>query len=205
MHSRLSNLKVLLATLLLAFVAGCSSNSQEVETALSQPTAQTNAQSTNTPNQTSLASEATPSAAETVTNAQTEQKQPEQVEVAALNPAQSMTFLPVEGAPQGKVSTLSKSLQQAAATHNLNLVPGTQGNAAYQVKGYFSALNDGSGTLLVYIWDVMDKSGNRLHRINGQERSSSLNTDPWQSITDVELKRVADTTAARLKSWVQTR
>jgi len=51
----------------------------------------------------------------------------------------------------------------------------------------------------------MDKSGNRLHRINGQERSSSLNTDPWQSITDVELKRVADTTAARLKSWVQTR
>jgi hypothetical protein len=87
----------------------------------------------------------------------------------------------------------------------LNLLSPTQPGAAYRVQGYFSALSDGSGTLLVYVWDVLDASGKRVHRINGQERSGSTNVDPWQSITDDELRRVADRTTVQLKSWVETR
>ena len=66
------------------------------------------------------------------------------------------------------------------------------------------ALNDGNGTLLVYVWDVLDNTGKSVHRINGQERSSSNKSNPWEAITEDELSRVADATAIRIKSWVET-
>ncbi len=141
-----------------------------------------------------LAAEEPATPAETVTSAQT----------ASLATGNAMTFLPVEGAPQGKVTELSKSIRLAAQTHELSVLPATQSGAKYQVKGYFSALNDGSGTLLIYIWDIFDGSGKRLHRINGQERTSTTKTNPWNAISEKELARVADATAQRLKTWVET-
>ncbi len=126
-------------------------------------------------------------------------------QTAAIDPSQSIAFLPVEGAPQSTVSALNRSLRNSSQVHGLGLVPGNTTNAKYRVKGYFSALNDGTGTLLVYIWDVVDQNGNRIHRINGRERTGNASADPWQSITDQEISAVADTTAAKLKSWVEAR
>lgn len=126
-------------------------------------------------------------------------------QTAALPTGQSVQFLKLEGMPQSAASTLSNSLGATAQSHGLNLLSPTQAGAAYRIQGYFSALSDGSGTLLVYVWDVLDASGKRVHRINGQERSGSTNVDPWQSITDDELRRVADRTTVQLKSWVETR
>ena len=126
-------------------------------------------------------------------------------QTAAIDPSKSIVFLPVEGAPQSTVSALNRSLRNSSQVHGLGLVPGNTTNAKYRVKGYFSALNDGTGTLLVYIWDVVDQNGNRIHRINGRERTGNASADPWQSITDQEISAVADTTAAKLKSWVEAR
>ena len=154
-----------------------------------------------TENQNALAAEPLPSPAEQATGIQTGQE----VQTAALDTANAMTFLPIEGAPQGQMGLLSNSIRRSAVQQGLTVLPATlNGSAAYQVKGYFSALNDGAGTLLVYIWDVHEKSGRLLHRINGQERSSSTKTDPWQAISDRELTRVADNTAAKLKSFVSS-
>lgn len=199
-------MKSLITTLfLLAALAACTSTggNQVANTLASQDTA---GQAADTPasaeNQTALAPEPGPTPAEQATQAQAG----ENIELASINPEKAVTFVAVEGAPQGKVSTLSGAMRGAAQTHGLNLLPPSVGaSAPYQIKGYFSALNDGSGTLLVYIWDVQDKSGKMLHRINGQERSGTIKTDPWQAITETELRRVADNTAARLKSWVDTR
>lgn len=113
-----------------------------------------------------------------------------------------MSFLPVEGAPQSAVSLLSKRLNSAGKSRGLAMLPSSANDADYKVKGFFSALDDGSGTLLVYIWDVYDNGGKRLYRFNGQERGSSSKSDPWQAIGDEELTRVADSTAANLRSWL---
>ena len=126
------------------------------------------------------------------------------VQTAALDTTNTISFLPVSGAPQGAVTKLSRSLRESAQTSGLSLIPANQPGARYQVKGYFSALDDGSGTLLVYVWDVLDGSGNRLHRINGQERTTSKSTDPWQAVGQGELNRVAGTTVARLNSWLHS-
>ncbi|MGI9351766.1 MAG: hypothetical protein ACR2O3_09405 [Rhizobiaceae bacterium] len=193
---------LVIATMLV--VSACTGSGQVGETLAPKPVA-SQTQPTGTRykdpiSETALAAENRASPAETVTTAQTGQE----TQVASLGAANAMSFLPVQGAPQGKVTQLSRSLKQSADSYGLTVLPANQSGAAYQVKGYFSALNDGSGTLLIYIWDIEDKSGKRIHRINGQERTSTSKTDPWQAITEEDLARVADATAARLKSWVET-
>ena len=190
----------LVAFTCIIMISACtSSGGNQVSDTLSVPQASNNqAGNSGTSNTTALTQPSQPSAAENVTNSQLGQSSKQ----ASLGSSTAVTFLPVQGAPQDKVTLLSRALRTSAQSYQLSLLPTTQQGSEYQVKGYFSALSDGSGTLLVYIWDVLDKSGKRLHRINGQERAGSIKPDPWQAITDVELGRVADTTAARLKSWV---
>jgi hypothetical protein len=84
------------------------------------------------------------------------------------------------------------------------VVASVQQGAQFQVKGYFSALEDGSGTLLVYVWDVLDTNNKRVYRINGQEQSSSKAADPWSAVTPDMLDRVAQTTISQLKSWLSS-
>lgn len=123
-------------------------------------------------------------------------------QVASLDTSKAITFLPFEGAPQSKASSLTSLLNSSAQSNGLAILPPTRTGAKYRVKGYFSALNDGNGTLLVYVWDVVDGTGKRLHRINGRERSGTSKTDPWQAISDAEIERVAKDTTSRLKTWV---
>ena len=178
--------RVVLLVVALVLMAGCTASTVD-QTLSPQPiAAQTNSQPQSA---TALVPE-TPST---------------QTQIASVASGTSLSFLPIEGAPAGAVQQLSKSIQRSANNHGLALRPSNDPSPQYRVKGYFSALNDGTGTLLTYIWDVVDANGKRLHRINGQERSGSRSTDPWQSITTAEIDRVADTTAASLKSWVDTR
>jgi hypothetical protein len=178
-------------------LSACTQTTTNVDTALT-PQPQAAAPTAQAPSATALASEGTQtSAAQTVTQAQTE--------TASLDTSNAMTFLPVEGAPQTAITNLSKSLRTSASSKGLKVLSPTQAGSRYKVKGYFSALDDGSGTLLVYVWDVLDQSGKRVHRINGQERANSASGDPWRAITDEELSRVADRTTTSLKAWVDTK
>lgn len=216
--------KSILSLALLLTIAACTSASVEQDLApqpiISQtqpaitPSAQTD------PN--ALATQTSPTPVQNVTEAQLQPQTGNQAqstgladggaptptttqEVASLDTSKAMTFLPFEGAPQSKASSLTRSLNSSAQANGLAILPTTRAGAKYRVKGYFSAFNDGNGTLLVYVWDVVDGSGKRVHRINGRERTGTSKTDPWQAITDVEIERVAKDTTSRLKTWVDKR
>lgn len=135
-----------------------------------------------------------------------------QNEIAATNTQQvpvvsgkSVAFLPVSNAPQSTVTNLTASIRKAATTNRVPIVGSLQDGASYQVKGYFSALEDGSGTLLVYVWDVLDRGNKRVYRISGQEQSSSKSADPWASVTPAMVDRVANSTLSQLRNWLATR
>lgn len=125
-------------------------------------------------------------------------------QVASLPSTKSVAFLPVSNAPQSAVSTLSSSIRSAATQNQVTIVNSLQDGASYQVKGYFSALEDGSGTLLVYVWDVLDKNNKRVYRISGQERSNRKSADPWSAITNQMITQVANNSLSQLKSWLAT-
>lgn len=117
----------------------------------------------------------------------------------------AVAFLPVSNAPQGAVTNLASSIRQAASNNGIQLVASVESGAEYQVKGYFSALEDGGGTLLVYVWDVLDRNNKRVYRINGQEQSNAKAADPWSAVTPEMMDRVARSTLSQLRTWLASR
>lgn len=126
-------------------------------------------------------------------------------QIAALPTTRPVAFLPVSNAPQTAISSLTSSIRNSAANNQVTIVASVQDGAEYQIKGYFSALEDGSGTLLVYVWDVLDRNNKRVYRISGQEQSSGKSSDPWASVTPQMIDRVAVSTLSQLKSWLTSR
>jgi len=220
-----NSFKMIASMLALVVLAACTSTSVDqgltpqttnAQTVTTQDTAlvtQSDVQTANINQQTdpnALAAQTTPTPTQNVTENQLQQPAATQTptatqEIASLDTSRAMTFLPFEGAPQSKTASLTRFLNTSAQSNGLAILPATRAGAKYRVKGYFSALNDGNGTLLVYVWDVVDGTGKRLHRINGRERTGTTKTDPWQAITDAEIERVARDTTARLKTWVDKR
>lgn len=197
-------LRIGFAVFFAAAVSACSQTSQPVTSVLEQPPS-TGTQAADSTNSSNISANAlTDDGTSANGQSQTAFGTPTGQQSSALS-SDVIAVLPLEGAPQTAMTSLSRSLKNYASNRGLNLQVNSRSGATYQVKGYFSALNDGSGTLLVYVWDVLDQSGRRVHRINGQERSGTSRSDPWLAITDNELGRVADRTAAGLKAWVDTK
>lgn len=124
---------------------------------------------------------------------------------SALSPSPGVTFLPVLGPPQSAISQLSSSIRNSAQGNSVTIIPKGQTGATYQVKGYFSALDDGTGTRLIFIWDVLDRNGRKIHRISGEERTSSRNANPWSAIDSGMITNIVERTMQNLRGWMSTR
>lgn len=135
-------------------------------------------------------------AAETSTGAQ---------EVAAVSPAAEATetirFLPIIGAPVEAVTPLSKRLGAEARSNGLSIRSASDNSSKYILKGYFSAMNDNGKTIVVYVWDVLDGSGARLHRIQGQESVSGTASDPWSAVPARTMEGIAQKTIRQYLDW----
>lgn len=126
-------------------------------------------------------------------------------QTASLAPSPGVAFLPVLGPPQSAVSRLSSAVVRSARANSITIIPNGQPGAKYQVKGYFSALDDGSGTRLIYIWDILDQSGRNIHRISGEERTNSRNADPWTAVDANVINAVVERTMQNFQGWLSTR
>lgn len=115
---------------------------------------------------------------------------------ALLGPVQ---FLPVVGAPPNTVASLSKALSDSAAANGIAIAPSEGPAAPLRLKGYLSALDEGSRTVVVYVWDVVDPAGNRVSRIQGQERIAGTAADPWSNVGDAALQAIASRTMAEIR------
>lgn len=113
---------------------------------------------------------------------------PAQTQQAAASPAAATTgsggirFLPIIGAPVQAVTPLSKQLGASARSQGLAIKSSTDKTSDHILKGYFSALNDGGKTTVVYVWDILDGSGNRLHRIQGQDSVAKTAAEDRKSV-----------------------
>jgi hypothetical protein len=85
-----------------------------------------------------------------------------------LTGGNTVRFLPIIGAPvqasrhsraARRRGPLARPVDQELDRHSSD----------YILKGYLSAFSDGGKVTVVYVWDVLDSTGGRLHRIQGQE------------------------------------
>jgi hypothetical protein len=111
-------------------------------------------------------------------------------------------FAELTGAPATHTMAFSRAISKEATLRKLSVVPAGDPSATYFVKGYLSAIGGAGGTLLVYVWDVTDTSGQRLHRVSGQEPAGGSSTDPWSGISDDAVANAASRTVDDLVAWV---
>jgi ABC-type uncharacterized transport system substrate-binding protein len=113
-----------------------------------------------------------------------------------------LQFAPIIGAPVEKVTPLSRELTAAAKARGLTIVPSADTSPSQILKGYFSLLNENGQVTVVYVFDVLDSSGNRLHRIQGQESTAASSaTASWESVPDAVMVKIADATIASFIAW----
>jgi hypothetical protein len=136
-----------------------------------------------------------------------QEEQPQQQ--ASLPPASSgddsIRFLPIIGAPVQAVTPLSRQLGAEARSHGLTIKGSTDTSSNYILKGYLSAFQDGPAITVTYVWDVLDNSGARLHRIQGNESVPLKGGDPWTAVPPSVMQQIASKTIAEFTSWRATR
>jgi len=111
-------------------------------------------------------------------------------------------FTEITGAPAQHIIEFSRALKSEAEKRKLTIVPEGDPSATYFVKGYLSAIGDRSGTLLVFVWDVTDTSGRRLHRVTGQEPAAGSGIDPWSGVDASAVRTAAQRTIDDLVAWI---
>jgi hypothetical protein len=132
-------------------------------------------------------------------------QQPEQQQ-ASLPPASaaggnSVRFLPIIGAPVEAVTPLSRQLGADARSLGLTIKSSSDSSAAYILKGYLSAFEDGPQISVSYVWDVLDSNGNRVHRIQGSEGAPLKRGDPWSAVPPAVMQKIATKTMSEFNSW----
>ncbi|MEM0899484.1 MAG: hypothetical protein AAGI92_05980 [Pseudomonadota bacterium] len=110
-------------------------------------------------------------------------------------------FAPIIGAPVDKVTSLSQQLTTSAPTANVQLSPGRADNLTHEIRGYFSALSEGSTTTVVHVWDVFTPDGQRVHRIQGQEVVQGTAADAWSVVPSQTMETIARNVLTQYAQW----
>lgn len=116
----------------------------------------------------------------------------------------TIRFLPIIGAPVQAVTPLSRQLGAAARSSGLTIKSTSDAAATHALKGYLSAFADGGKINVVYVWDVLDASGARLHRIQGQESVTGSEPDPWAAVPAQTMESIGVKTISAYTEWLAT-
>ena len=127
-----------------------------------------------------------------------------------VSPAQSaalsktrLQVAPIVGASVEAATPLTAELQARARQRGITLAGSTDQTATHVLKGYFSTMSEGSDTTVIYVWDVYDPAGNRLHRINGQQKAPSVKGgEGWAAVTPATMQGIADQTIDQFAAWL---
>lgn len=128
----------------------------------------------------------------------------QQTDVAAITSDARVQFAPVVGAASEASTPLAARLSARATQRGITLVQPGDSSATLVMKGYFSTIADDGRTTVIYVWDVVDPAGTRIHRIQGQATSATRG-EGWSSVDAATMESIADRTVDELASWLVSR
>lgn len=171
-----------------------------------QNTLEAQAQAMQSGNQTSPASSGPPPdwQGQSQAEAQSTAAAPQQEASLPAAAGNTIRFLPIIGAPVQAVTPLSRRLGAEARAAGLTIRPSSDTGTEQILKGYFSAFSDGEKITIVYVWDVLDNTGSRLHRMQGQENVPGSGRDPWAAVPSSTMELIAAKTIQDYMSWRQS-
>lgn len=124
--------------------------------------------------------------------------------LAAATSAQArVQFAAVVGAASGSLPSLEARLVARAAQRGITVAATGDAATTHVVRGYFSAFTEQNQTTVIYVWDVLDPAGNRVHRIQGQQKVAGAHG--WNSVAPQVMEAIADRTVDDLATWLASR
>jgi hypothetical protein len=112
---------------------------------------------------------------------------------------------PITNAPGEMIYAYQDTLKAKAATRQLKILATDDPTANYRLKIYLSAVGDYSATLMLYVVDIFDEQGVRIHRISGQITAGGSLNDPWANIRDTGVvTQAAQETIDALGNWAHS-
>ncbi|MEI8702492.1 hypothetical protein [Mesorhizobium sp. ISC15] len=122
---------------------------------------------------------------------------------AAVIARTRLQVAPIVGASVEAATPLTAELQTRAKQRGITLAGSAGQTPTHVLKGYFSTMSEGKDTTVIYVWDVYDPAGNRLHRINGQQKAPSVNGgDGWAAVAPETMQAIADQTIDQFATWL---
>jgi hypothetical protein len=127
---------------------------------------------------------------------------PSSVQTAAIAGQARIYFAPIVGSTVEAVTPLTEQLALRIRESGISIARSGEAGTTHLLKGYLSAMTEGRDTTVIYVWDVLDPAGNRLHRIQGQQKVSGGAGSGWAAVSPDAMRAVADTTASQLAEWL---
>jgi hypothetical protein len=122
--------------------------------------------------------------------------------VAAISTNARVQFAPVIGATVEAVTPLTERLMNRARERGIGLAPSGDPATTHMLKGYLAAISDNRATTVIYVWDVLDPAGNRLHRIQGQRRIEGGAGEGWQAVSPDIMREIGNQTIDEFATWL---
>ncbi|ESZ28935.1 hypothetical protein [Mesorhizobium sp. L2C084A000] len=127
---------------------------------------------------------------------------------AAILSKTRLQIAPIVGASVEAATPLTAELQTRARQRGITLAGSADQTVTHVLKGYFSTMSEGADITVIYVWDIYDPAGNRLHRINGQQKAPSVNSgasaggDSWKGVSPATMQTIADQTIDQFAAWL---
>lgn len=129
--------------------------------------------------------------------------QPAQVASNAAVADARVQFAPIVGTSVEAANALSAGLSSRARMRGIRLT-GAAVPPTHLLKGYFTPLVEGGQTTVIFVWDVYDPAGNRVHRISGQQKSAG-GGEGWSAVPPASMRAIAEATIDQLAEWLASR
>ncbi len=119
---------------------------------------------------------------------------------AAIDGPVRVQIAPIIGAPAAAADPLAARLAAVAPAKRFAVVAAADPSTTHILKGFFSTSPEAGATVVYYVWDVMDRNGNRVHRFSGQQKVTSPGNG-WTAVNDATMRAIADKTADDFALW----
>jgi hypothetical protein len=122
-------------------------------------------------------------------------------------PGSGLRFTPVIGVPLTAAMPLSQALVAEANELGVQLKSSSDLTSEHVMRGYLAAEPAGETVLVVYVWDVLDGTGNRLHRIRGVEEVAIDGEAPaageaaWAAVPAEVMTRIGERSLSDYQAW----
>jgi hypothetical protein len=102
----------------------------------------------------------------------------------------TVAFERIDGLPPALFDRYVRKLNEEAEARQVPVVT-REGFAPYRIKGYVSVWTRKRQATMSWVWEVFDSNGQRVLRIEGDEKAGTAGRDAWLTVNDEVLARAA--------------